>query len=1434
MDLPERFRRIRDEEEEDVDDGTGLKSIDKTTGMFAAQSMYGLLAATQSKPNFQGQFQQDSGSDSEGETEDERAGKSDPPQPKSAELVPAKSKASTKGHKKRLSDNKLVRSFLKPIRERGDSQGQDAMTQSQFLPPREKEPIPEEKPASVRSDAPILDRKLQAMARAEMESSTSSVSGRKSREGRTSSDLEQAMTSRSLPHVIASIFHFAEPEEVVSEYPCWYLQNVLLQGFMYITQKHVCFYAYLQKKSAATVKSGHLGKLGKHSYRYRRYWFVLKGDTFSYYRDSSEPYFPLGVVDLRYAISADLNQDKAKNPGDFTVTTAARVYQYRADTALAAKEWVKQLQKIIFRSHNEGDSVKISLPIENILDVERTEVVDFAETIKLRVIDNEETFAIDEYFFTFFQFGKDALNVLSILTDNNAAKKAAEVVGGATSPLSKVNSPAQRQKHRKIGSMEQSQQLTEPVRATLAPLSAADRSSPRASGEQRRSSFDFTRRGSTDRGRASIDGLRRSFSAQSRNSFQGRSTSKSPLSPSIQESTESFVTSSEQPDSSTNEDEMDANMSASQMLTDDHVFRGPTLRMPQPRRTESGFTVERLRQGLQQSSRSSSQEAEPALRVHPPTRTRTEASRARERPELHRADSSGSRRTVEGTDVDTRTEGTVPRLIRGISTPLQHAMNVAGMVNQSSKRMGSYLSNSPKTYLSNWGEAIAGGKRHYTDEGLAPDDSIKDPEQEVDVAEHERRFQDHFGLPTSEKLIAVFYCWLHKTVPLYGKVYMGTRRFCFRSLWYGTKTKLVIPYKDILNVQKQRGFRWGYPGMVLVIRGYEELFFDFPNNGLRDDCVVTTLKHLEAMDAAAESVLLTEGELQEAEDAAAENSLLRDVRKNTYANDVIDLPGEVPAVLFDDAASVLEFKPKQPMRITCLTIGSRGDVQPYIALCKGLIADGHKAKIATHKEFQGWVEKHGIEFAEVAGDPAELMRICVDNGMFTPSFFIEANSVFRSWIDELLKTAWIACQDAELIIESPSAMGGIHIAERLEVPYFRAFTMPWTRTRAYPHAFAVPNKKMGGAYNYMTYTFFDNMFWTAISGQVNKFRTQTMGIRPTSLDRMQQNKVPFLYNFSPSVVVPPLDFSDWIKVTGYWFLDEGTDWTPPEELAMFIKKARDDKQKLVYIGFGSVTVADSRQLMQQVVDAVVKADVRCILSRGWSDRLDKNAAAQPEPDLPPCIHKISSAPHDWLFKQVDAVVHHGGAGTTGASLRAGVPTIIKPFFGDQFFFATRVEDLGVGIHLKKVTANQLGKALWVACNDERMRSKSRALGEDIRSQHGVQAAINAIYRDLDYARTLIKKPQRITKASSDATPGIDGSEEGDNNAVDVSEDTEENWTFVENEGDFAAAETAAFGTLAMEMGGGGPAGLSLSKSRSGGSGHGRQMSLGSMVLRGRS
>ncbi len=912
-----------------------------------------------------------------------------------------------------------------------------------------------------------------------------------------------------------------------------------------------------------------------------------------------------------------------------------------------------------------------------------------------------------QYFFSFFSFGKEAINVLRILVEDSAAKKQrgkdTAIAGTSSQP---ETGPA------KIHTGK----IQETVKATLSPLSphrsanASPRGSVEVSSRTSRDGFGADR-SSHDHQKP----LNSSFNDRSpRRSFSG-SRPRSRLSDGGKTPRTTFVASDSnfQSEKSSTEDPSFISMtasgaedpSASQILHGSDAFQRPTIMRSHP--TEQGNS----------NSPSQSQILEPGRDA--PFRPARHAATTGHLDQLRQEDEQENR------DGERPLTPSLQSITKMGTYPLQRAGAFADYLNKTSKRMSSLLATESMGYVEKVSGMWKGGGKHYDEPaGLRGDDDDLEEDSDGKIQTSMERFRAHFALPDTERLQATYFGYILRVLPLYGKIYISDKSFCFRSLLPGTRTKLILPLRDIETVHKEKGFRFGYSGLVLVIRGHEELFFEFRQSDIRDDCAVTLLQDLEAHRFLEGSDTHPEI-VQDDDEYVAERDALKTARQEEFPNHELELPHEVssmpnaPTILLEDTdASFLSFKPSTPMKITCLTIGSRGDVQPYIALCKGLLAEGHKPRIATHAEFQGWVESHGIEFAKVEGDPAELMRLCIENGTFTLAFLREANATFRGWLDELLDSAYTACEGSDLLIESPSAMAGIHIAEKLGIPYFRAFTMPWTRTRAYPHAFIMPEHKMGGAYNYMTYVMFDNIFWKATAQQVNRWRNKTLGLPNTSLEKMQPNKVPFLYNFSPCVVAPPLDFSDWIRITGYWFLDEEDKYTPPKELADFIQQARDDGKKLVYVGFGSIIVNDPVKMTKEVIDAVLKADVRCILSKGWSDRISSNedpSKKRPEePEMPPEIHVIKSAPHDWLFKQIDAAAHHGGSGTTGASLRAGLPTIIRPFFGDQYFFASRVEDLGVGVWVKKWGTQSFGRALWEVTRNERMIVKAKVLGEQIR------------------------------------------------------------------------------------------------------------------------
>ena len=393
FDLPDRLRDGPDAQ----DDVTAPKG---SAAPYTHQTVFSMIAAAGRKKDFHARFDEESSEDeASGVVGNKRTGDLVSSPSTTSEVAASDQDTEQKRkHKRKISEHKLLRSLpklsLKTTRERKSSSA-NRMSQSQFLPPQPHEERHELAVDRPRNDVPVMSQILKAEQEMDLSEHRS--------DPRTSIDTTVPSTPRrrastTLAERLKEIFEFEVPEEVISEYPCWLLQSVLLQGYMYITQKHICFYAYLPKKSNVVAKSGHLSKRGRSNPKYNRYWFVLKGDVLTYYNNPANQYFPSGHVDLRYGISAALaeQKDKSKECLNFSVITAERSYHFKADSASSAKEWVKQLNKVIFRSHNDGDSVKISMPTQNVIDIEENPILDFADTVKIRVIDNDETYAIDE------------------------------------------------------------------------------------------------------------------------------------------------------------------------------------------------------------------------------------------------------------------------------------------------------------------------------------------------------------------------------------------------------------------------------------------------------------------------------------------------------------------------------------------------------------------------------------------------------------------------------------------------------------------------------------------------------------------------------------------------------------------------------------------------------------------------------------------------------------------------------------------------------------------------------------------------------------------------------------------------------------------------------------------------------------------------------
>lgn len=414
------------------------------------------------------------------------------------------------------------------------------------------------------------------------------------------------------------------------------------------------------------------------------------------------------------------------------------------------------------------------------------------------------------------------------------------------------------------------------------------------------------------------------------------------------------------------------------------------------------------------------------------------------------------------------------------------------------------------------------------------------------------------------------------------------------------------------------------------------------------------------------------------------------------------------------------------MRITILTIGSRGDVQPYVALGHGLQQAGYRVRLATHEPFRDLVTQHGLDFAAVGGNPREMLETAAGRGWIDSNqnplqfirYFIELT---MPRLEQGLEDSWAAGQGSDAIIYSLLGNAGFHVAEKLGVPGILALLQPFTPTRAFPAVGVPPALWLGGRSNWISHKVTEQVLWQPFRGLVNRWRRERLDLPPLPLrgpyHRIYAADAPILCGYSPAVLPKPADWPANVHVTGYWFLEQAAGWRPSPALEAFLAA----EPRPLYVGFGSMTDAQPQQLLATVLAALARSGQRAVLHSGWAD-LERA-------DLPPSVLPVGFVPHDWLFPRVAAVVHHGGAGTTAAGLRAGVPSLLVPFFADQHFWGEHVKHLGVGpqpIPRQALTADKLTSAINQAVHNRTMRARAAALGRQIRSEDGVGRAVALI------------------------------------------------------------------------------------------------------------
>lgn len=832
-----------------------------------------------------------------------------------------------------------------------------------------------------------------------------------------------ALRRQQLSTKLQDIFSLATPEDLISEFPCHLYLSIPLSGHLYVTTGHLCFYAFLRRRSGQVVRSGTLGRRvggvtgvglvstitgdavsatgtvlastvgmpARHvgvGRRYAHSWFVLKDSVLAWFPSSTEPYFPLGSIDLHYVTAVTASTHHGRH---FTVTVSVPVvtsatgttsgsrpasqgqapatglkrHHFSTDSPASRDDWVKVLKKEVLGAQNDGGSIKVAIPLETVEEVVGEEGVEFAKMVVVRTHDvavDDSLGGVDDLAGSedyLFSFSRDVEGPLK--TMNQALDEFRSHLPPSAGPTT-----AHDESH--------DHTVRDTTRAT--PLLQAERMQRTASGSHPGRPGSGTQSPRTDTNSPVLEGFmpQRSLSRflpGRRSPRVSDAAAHPPTAATVAHPVSPTPVVAPNPvAASLLEDAVsDPPATASAEAVDDGSG------FSQLTRTNSGETI-RDATGLSDTI----VHLAPAHTYPPGTFPPTTAAAA--------ASAAGGWTTLPGwikhapslssaKGLITAPVGVATALVGRTRAPTQSRVSVTMPSGGGTSSGSASRAPAPRNRrLSMW-TGLGLGNVSAEPEDMQHDDAAhgehEEDEHEVDAVDElaEAKFRHAFSQPIEERLITKCGCYLFRGLPVYGRLHLSSRHLCFRGRRPMNGTKMILPLNDVIAANEQKGFRFGYSGLVITVRGYEEIFLEFSTHESRARLVSRLRSQLEVLQ---QSRTRDPSPSKDEREAIVLKDLEADGESEGDSSDT-------PALMFQStSSSFVTFKPPEPMHITCLTVGSRGDVQPYIALCKGLLKDGHRCRIASHPEYRKWVEGYGIEFAEVGGDPAELMRICVDNG----------------------------------------------------------------------------------------------------------------------------------------------------------------------------------------------------------------------------------------------------------------------------------------------------------------------------------------------------------------------------------------------------------------------------------------------------------------------
>lgn len=412
------------------------------------------------------------------------------------------------------------------------------------------------------------------------------------------------------------------------------------------------------------------------------------------------------------------------------------------------------------------------------------------------------------------------------------------------------------------------------------------------------------------------------------------------------------------------------------------------------------------------------------------------------------------------------------------------------------------------------------------------------------------------------------------------------------------------------------------------------------------------------------------------------------------------------------------------VNVHLLTVGSRGDVDPIVALGSGLSQKGYRVTVVANSEGRVRSEQAGLRFTDLRFSVADVLRSAqgatlLESGSSGASRTALLDAAVAA-LPAVGPAIVAACADADAILSTETVhLLAASIAEQRGIPHIALGLVPYGRTEAYP-SFYADGPEAGSLSNAQTHEAVERYHHARLLPGVNAIRERVLRLGPLDVDDAyrERERCPTVLGYSAAVLPPPADWPPHRRVTGYWRLAEPS--VPvPASLAAFL----DAGPAPLYVGFGSMNYRPE-VVVPLLLDLTRRTGVRVVYSTGWTD-----AEALRDGALPETICVVPEVPHTWLLPRVFGAVHHGGAGTTAAALLAGTPSLIAWFIVDQVMWAARVAELGVGIDLGNVhrlKADALADAVERLRADPGFGERTARVRTALLAENGVEVAVDAL------------------------------------------------------------------------------------------------------------